>query len=34
MAKKLLDQIKKEYSASAQARDYDRYVVEFQIPVE
>lgn len=34
VAKKLLDQIKKEYSTSAQARDYDRYIIEFQIPVE
>jgi len=34
VAKKLLDQIKKEYSTSAQARDYDRYVIEFEIPVE
>lgn len=34
VARKLLDQIKKEYSTSAPARDYDRYIVEFQIPVE
>lgn len=34
MAKKLLDQIKKEYPNSAQARDYDRYIAEFQISVE
>lgn len=34
VAKKLLDQIKKEYSTSAQARDYDRYVIEFEIPIE
>ncbi|MCR4416580.1 MAG: tetratricopeptide repeat protein [Ignavibacteria bacterium] len=33
-AKKLLDLIKKEYQNSAQARDYERYIVEFQIPVE
>ncbi|MGB9665334.1 MAG: tetratricopeptide repeat protein [Ignavibacteria bacterium] len=34
VAKKLLDQIKKEYSTSAPARDYERYITEFQIPVE
>lgn len=34
VAKKLLDQIKKEYSTSAQARDYERYVAEFELPVE
>ena len=34
VAKKLLNQIKKEYSNSAQARDYDRYVIEFEILVE
>ncbi|MCX8057193.1 MAG: tetratricopeptide repeat protein [Ignavibacteria bacterium] len=33
-AKKLLEQIKKEYSNSAQARDYERYIVEFQLQNE
>ncbi len=34
VAKKLLDQIKKEYSNSAQARDYERYIIEFELPFE
>jgi TolA-binding protein len=34
VAKKLLDQIKKEYSTSAQARDYERYIAEFELTVE
>lgn len=34
LAKKLLDQIKKEYSTSAQAREYERYINEFQLPAE
>lgn len=34
VAKKLLDQIMKEYSNSAQARDYERYILEFELPVE
>ncbi len=31
ISKKLLEKIKKEYSTSAQARDYDRYLTEFGI---
>lgn len=34
LAKKILDQIKKEYSSSAQAREYERYIAEFQLPSE
>lgn len=34
VAKKLLDQIKKEYSTSAQAREYERYIAEFQLQSE
>lgn len=33
-AKKLLEQIKKDYSTSAQARDYERYIIEFQLQNE
>lgn len=34
VAKKLLEQIKKEYSNSAQAREYERYIIEFQLQSE
>lgn len=34
LAKKILDQIKKEYSNSAQARDYERYLLEWKLPIE
>ncbi len=34
VAKKLLEQIKKEYSNSAQAREFERYMIEFQLQSE